>query len=176
MMFPDGSIERFGLLADSYRHWSGEALVKAPARRADAARWAYREASFPLLAHGSQADPLFIYANLSAQRLFEYEWDEFIGTPSRFSAPQILRNERDRLVRYVDQQGIVEPYEGIRISRTGRLFWIDAVVWKLIDRSEESAGLAAMIRGTRPASLAQVHARADITHSADTGDLPCSQR
>ncbi|ABW14794.1 conserved hypothetical protein [Parafrankia sp. EAN1pec] len=40
-------------------------------------------APFGLLAHDASTDPLFVYANKTAQQRFEYTWDEFVGMPSR---------------------------------------------------------------------------------------------
>jgi hypothetical protein len=68
------------LLRDSYRRVVGVPMVpEGSLTGADAARWLYRDAPFCLLAHDGSADPAFIYANVSAQKCFEYSWEEFVG-------------------------------------------------------------------------------------------------
>ena len=44
----------------------------------------------PLLMHGNEADPVFCYANRTAQRLWGLTWDEFIRLPSRLSAEPLV--------------------------------------------------------------------------------------
>lgn len=55
------------LLCDTYRHWTGRDLVAPGPARAETL---YR-APFVVLSHNTDADPLFTYANLAAQTLFE---------------------------------------------------------------------------------------------------------
>lgn len=134
------------LIEDSYRHWTGHAL----AAETDRVAWLYREAPFALLAHGGHDDPLFIYANAAAQRLFEYSWDQIVGLPSRLSAPPAQRAARARLLQRVEREGLVRGYDGLRVSRNGRRFWIEnATVWQLRDAAGRSAGLAALIPSWR---------------------------
>ena len=71
-MRPD--IER--LLEASYRMVVGREL------RADAGGEPY-DAPAALLMHGNEADPVFCYANRTAQGLWGLTWDEFIRLPSR---------------------------------------------------------------------------------------------
>ncbi len=47
-----------------------------------------------MLAHNTDPDPRFIYANKTAQACFEYAGDEFITLPSRLSAEAPNRAER----------------------------------------------------------------------------------
>jgi hypothetical protein len=48
------------------------------------------------------------------------------------------------LLTAVTQQGYIDDYSGIRISRTGRRFRIlQATVWNLIDAHDRYAGQAA---------------------------------
>ena len=51
-----------------------------------------------LLMPGNEADPVFCYANRTAQRLWGLTWDEFIRLPSRHSAEPLVQAERDRLL------------------------------------------------------------------------------
>ena len=136
----------FALLTDSYARLVGALLVpqgKDPG-------WLYREAPFAVLAHGTDPDPKFIYANKCAQACFEYSWGEFLALPSRLSAEPIDRAERQRLLDQVARNGFLCGYRGIRVAKSGRRFLIeDGVVWELIDRDGVRRGQAATFRSWR---------------------------
>ena len=78
-MRPD--LER--LLEASYRTVVGRDL------RIDAGGDLY-DAPAALLMHGNEADPVFCYANRTAQGLWGLTWDEFIRLPSRLSAEPLV--------------------------------------------------------------------------------------
>ena len=102
-------------------------------------------APFVVLSHDTAQDPIFNYANLIGQRLFEMTWADFMVTPSRYSAEPLARSERLRLFDRVASIGFIDDYRGIRISRTGRRFRIDkATVWTVRDEAGNFAGQAAM--------------------------------
>jgi hypothetical protein len=87
-----------------------------------------------VLAHNTDPDPRFIYANKAAQACFEYDWDEITSLPSRLSAEPVDREERQKLLDDVARQGFATGYSGLRIAKSGRGFRIeDGVVWQLID-------------------------------------------
>ncbi|MEU2867410.1 MEKHLA domain-containing protein [Streptomyces mirabilis] len=88
----------FSLLSGSYQRLLGRALAPGLPNGADAAGWLYHDAPFAVLAQDTADDPAFVYANTSAQRLFAYSWQEFVGLPSRLSAPVAGRGARDRLI------------------------------------------------------------------------------
>jgi MEKHLA domain len=73
------------LLTESYATVVGGPLVPEGMSGDAAADWLY-DAPFGLLAHDTSADPLFVYANRTAQERFGYTWDEFVGLSSRLSA------------------------------------------------------------------------------------------
>jgi hypothetical protein len=124
-------------------HWSSEQ---------EAANWLYGQAPFGLLAHDTSGDPLFTYANLTAQRCFEYDWDAFVGLPSRLSASPAAQEDRDALVRDVTAHHFASGYRGKRVSRTGKRFWIeDVTMWDLIDGEGALHGQAAVFRSWSPA-------------------------
>lgn len=117
---------------------------------ADATRWLHESAPFCLLAHDTRPDPIFSYANQSAQRLFEYSWAEFMVLPSRLSAEVPNQDERRRLLEQVARQGFSAGYRGVRIARSGRRFWIeDATVWQVTDVDGTAHGQAAAIPSWR---------------------------
>jgi PAS domain S-box-containing protein len=133
------------LLTESFRKYTGSLLVPADLTGGSAAQWLYN-APFGLLAHDTAADPRFIYANLTAQRLFEYDWDEFVGMPSRLSAEGDDRDQRQVFMQAVLERGYASGYQGIRVAKSGRRFWIeDATVWNLTDSDGVRRGQAAMI-------------------------------
>ncbi|GAB3279939.1 MEKHLA domain-containing protein [Kineosporia babensis] len=141
------------LMARSYHELVGEPLVPdGPAGRppgSDGPTVADRlyRAPFGLLAHDTSPDPVFRYANLAVQKLFEYGWDEFVGLPSRLSAGEEDREARRVLLENVRRHGFTNDYRGPRVARSGRRFWIDNVtVWNLIDDDGTRVGQAALIR------------------------------
>ena len=139
-------------LIRSYRQLTGRELVSRSLPTASAVRALY-EAPFAVLAHNSEYDPKFTYANVTAQQLFEMAWSEIIGTPSRLSAEPLLREERQRLLELVGHDGYINDYKGIRISRTGKRFLLEgATVWNLTDENGQSIGQAAVFAHWEPVS------------------------
>ena len=134
----------FDLLVSSYRRTLGRepAFLEHGAPRS--VNWLYSQASHPVLAHNTDPDPRFIYANRAAQTAFEYDWDEITGLPSRLSAEPVDREERQRLLDSVARHGFATGYSGVRIAKSGRRFLIEeGVVWQLIDRDGAVRGQAA---------------------------------
>jgi hypothetical protein len=85
-----------------------------------------------------------VYKNQTTLHLFEMDWETFTRLPSRQSAEPLLREERERLLQAVTQQGYIDHYTGVRISGTGRRFLIsNALVWNLRDAAGNYAGQAA---------------------------------
>lgn len=136
-------VDQAARIIASYRHWTGRHLVDPALDPAAAARALYR-APFVVLAHDTAADPVFTYANLTAQSLFERSWREIIGLPSRYSAEPLVREERARLLEQVAREGYTDDYSGVRISASGRRFRVRrATVWNVIDASGALCGQAA---------------------------------
>ena len=137
----------FELLSSSYSRLVGETLVPGAGNDQEAARWLYEEAPFCVLAHNTAPDPRFVYANKSAQACFEYTWDEVTSLPSRLSAEAPQREDRQRFLDEVTRQGFVKDYRGLRVSGSGRRFWIeDGTVWQLIDDQGILHGQAVVFR------------------------------
>lgn len=94
-----------------------------------------------VLCHDTSPDPLFVYANAAAQALWERSWEDFIGWPSRLTAPAQARAERAAALAGA---GVVRGYTGVRVSASGRLFRIhDATVWTVSDDAGQVVGQAA---------------------------------
>ena len=130
----------FELLTGSFRRIVGRQLVSEE----QGPDWLYHEAPFVVLAHNTDTDPRFVYANKAGQNCFEYPWDEFVTLPSRLSAELPNRVERQRLLDAVTRNGFISDYRGLRIAKSGRRFWIeDGIVWQLVDRDGNHRGQAA---------------------------------
>ena len=122
------------LLYDSFQELTGRYLLNLRAMDGLGLGRALFFAPFALVSHNTNADPIFNYANQTALRLFQMEWDEFVTLPSRCSAEQPHRDERETLLKQVSEQGYIDNYSGIRISKQGSRFMIsEAVVWNLVD-------------------------------------------
>ncbi len=131
------------LILASHRRLTGRELQPADGTPAERAYRLYH-APFALLAHDRAEDPVFFYANLSAQRLFELPWQAIVRLPSRLSAEPLARAEREHLLRRVAEQGYIDDYGGVRVAASGRRFRIaGATVWNLIDAAGDVVGQAA---------------------------------
>jgi len=136
--------EHVELLTHSYRRWTGEDFFSNLEH--ERAKYFYH-APFAILSHNTATDPIFNYANLTAQSLFEMPWNEFVQLPSRLSAEAPEQDERDRLLHQVTQHGYINNYSGIRISRLNKRFYVDnVVIWNLFNTNEIYCGQAAVIK------------------------------
>ncbi|MBN3736375.1 MEKHLA domain-containing protein [Burkholderia sp. Tr-20390] len=141
----------FLLLADSYHRLVNRPLVPDGMSASDGAAWLYDTAPFGILAHDTAADPVFVYGNRRAQAIFEYDWDELTALPSRLSAEPMERHERQVFLDKVMRDGFVAEYRGVRVTKSGKRFWIErATVWQLMDANGVVHGQAAMIPEVRP--------------------------
>lgn len=139
-----GWIEHTQRLLDSYRHWTGRELIPRVGSPDDQAQ-ALFVAPLVVLSHGTEDDPLLNYANRAALQLWGFELEELFRTPSRLTAEPLHRDERARLLARTAQQGFVDDYQGIRITRSGQRFYIpQATVWNLLDEQQRYIGQAAM--------------------------------
>lgn len=146
---PAHMADHVSLLADSFQRLTGRLLIEADADALAQCVWA---APFALVSHGTEPDPVFNYANLTALRLFEMTWQDFTRLPSRLSAEAPNRRERARLLAQVSAQGYIDDYAGVRISASGRRFVIEgAVVWNVVDAQGGYHGQAAMFAHWRDA-------------------------
>ena len=142
--------EHIARLCDSYHRLTGKWLTDLadfdPADSQNLAQAIYY-APFSLLSHGTEPDPIFNYANLTAQRLFEMDWSEFTQLPSRRSAEAVNQAQREKLLATVTQQGFIEGYTGLRVSKRGKRFSITNVtIWNVLDTAGNYYGQAAVWR------------------------------
>jgi hypothetical protein len=134
----------------SHRDLTGRALIDVSAGADDAAiAQALYTAPCVVLAHNAAADPVFIYANRTAQKLWELDWDAFLALPSQKSAAPHARAERAALLARVRVRGFIDDYRGERVSASGRRFTIEqATVWNLPAGAGRSGQAATFSRWT----------------------------
>jgi PAS domain-containing protein len=141
----------FTLLTGSYRRLIGRCLLPEGMTAEHQASWLYKDAPFAVLAHNDAPDPVFVYGNEAAQRLFEYGWEELTTLPSRLSAEAPERDQRQQFLERVGRDGYVTGYSGIRVTKSGKRFRIEnATVWQLIDADGRCHGQAAMLPQASP--------------------------
>lgn len=131
------------ILLDSFARRLGRELID---RSGDAESQAERlfTASFVVVSHGTEADPVLNYGNRTALELWETDFDALTAMPSRLTAEPGHRDERARLLQRTSRDGYVDDYRGIRISARGRRFLIEqAIVWNLDDAEGNRLGQAA---------------------------------
>jgi hypothetical protein len=131
---------RIAPVAASYLRLIGQPLVPSGGDPVEA-MW---RAGQVILAHGTEADPLFFFANRAGLAAFETTVAAVQRMPSRLSAEPALREERARLLAEVTTHGFIDDYAGMRISALGRRFHIaKATVWNVEDDSGNRIGQAA---------------------------------
>lgn len=135
---------RLRLIVDSFHRLTGKPLLEAvpdDVRELALALW---DAPRAIVAHGTEADPVFFYGNRLALQQFEMSFEEFMQLPSRLSAEAPVREERARLLQQVSERGYVDNYAGMRIAKSGRRFMItNGTVWNLVDETGVYRGQAA---------------------------------
>jgi|SRR6478735_6919711 len=137
----DEARERLKLVVTSYHRLTGRHLVDANDPDPWRACWS---APRVIVAHGTEADPVFFYGNRLALQLFELDFAAFTQLLSRYSAEPMLREERDTLLARVRERGFIDDYAGVRISATGQRFRIEqATVWNVLDERGVRRGQAA---------------------------------
>ncbi len=132
------------MLVESYRRLTGQPLLADVPADAAALATAVWEAPFAIVAHGTEADPLFFYGNRYALHCFEMTFADFARLPSRLSAEPVNQQARERALRQVAAQGYVDGYAGMRIASSGRRFMIEqCTIWNLTDDAGTAHGQAA---------------------------------
>ena len=130
-------IDHLKLLEQSLKKVTDKKLIVNNLESQDDAKSIY-ESSTILLSHGNQAEPVFNYANKSAQKLFEMDWAEFTCLPSKYSAEPVNQSARQRLLDEVSEKGFISNYTGVRIAKSGKRFYIkNALVWNVYDQNSD---------------------------------------
>ena len=142
---------RLRLIAESYRRLTGKPLLPEMPQDEDTLREAMWHAPFAIVAHGTEADPVFFYGNLYALRHFEMNFDEFARLPSRLSAEPVAQEAREEALAKVAQTGYIDGYSGMRVAKSGRRFMItDCTIWNLLDIEGKYHGQAALFVAQYP--------------------------
>jgi hypothetical protein len=151
--------ERLRLIVESYRRLTGKELMGAASAAISPQcndtfatevaptilRHALWNAPRAIVAHGTEADPVFFYGNRLALELFGMGFEEFARLPSRLSAEPLAQEAREKLLEQVMRQGYVDGYSGVRIAKDGSRFTIaDCTVWNLADKAGGLRGQAAV--------------------------------
>ncbi|PCJ61233.1 MAG: MEKHLA domain-containing protein [Planctomycetota bacterium] len=101
-------------------------------------------ANFIVLSHGTETDPILNYGNKNALELWEMSFEHFTQTTSKKTAEAPLREEREALLQRVKEDGYIDDYQGIRITKSGKRFFIEtAIVWNITDDHNNLIGQAA---------------------------------
>ena len=109
MLFPEPSenngylVEHITLMEESLRRLTGKQFTDFGLNSNNLGKSLYY-APFVVVSHNTDPDPIFNYANLTAQKLFEINWAEFTSFPSRQSAEVPNQAERARLMEAVTNQ------------------------------------------------------------------------
>ncbi len=129
--------DRIALIESSFARLAGRALVVGGTEL-----WSAPNA---VVAHGTEAPPLFFYANAIALNLFRMDASRFIGLPSYRSAEEgSEREERERMFEQLEANDILTGYSGVRIAADGSRFRIEeAIIWNLVDEHGQRHGQAA---------------------------------
>ena len=145
-MLSEEIIQHSQLLYNSFFTVTGKVLLDKLTGKKELAEALYH-APFVLLSHGTQPDPVFTYANLTAQQLWELDWEAFTQMPSRLSAEPVAVSERQAMLEEARKKGFIADYQGIRIASSGKRFIIkNAILWNIYDSAGAYKGQAAMFR------------------------------
>lgn len=135
-------------MIESYFRKTGRPLFDEEVEISDVAHLLW-DAPFALLAHDTDEDPKFVYANNAALTLFECEWNEIIGTPSRESAApdKEIQDDRSALLAKALENGFVDDYEGWRKSFKGKPFKVsNTTIFNIESPGGDAMGQAAVLR------------------------------
>ena len=138
-------VRRCGYLTNSYARWLKRPLLADSPVDPLALTRALYELDAVLVSHGTQADPVFWFANRAAQRLWDMDWKTFTTFPSRLSAEPDEQSARSQLLSRATRDGFISDYTGVRVSSKGQRFRIrDVVLWNIRDDHDQPAGQAAL--------------------------------
>eukprot|EP00667_Euglena_gracilis_P025548 EG_transcript_30060 len=130
------------LLLSNYRRLLHADLAGVSLDDPDFARTLY-ESPYAIISHGNEADPIYNYANLTAQRLFEMSWERFTSIPSRSTTDEMRQADRDAFVQATREHGYQSGYPGVRTSDKGRRFQLrNCTLFNLVDEDGDYRGQA----------------------------------
>ena len=131
------------IMLNSFRRFVGRELISRTGDIYEEARIVF-DASFVVVSHGTQDDPILNYGNKTALSLWEMDISTLTSMPSRLTAEPLHRDERAQLMTRAARDGFVDDYRGVRISSSGKRFLIEqAIIWNLTDADGQRVGQAA---------------------------------
>ena len=131
------------ILLDSFNQFLGYQLISRKETVQKQSEILFK-ADFVVVSHGIQVDPILNYGNEIALNLWEMNWSDFTQTPSRLTAEPVNRKARKVMLQQAKAQGYIDNYSGVRISKTGKRFFIEtAIIWNLLDSQGNKCGQAA---------------------------------
>lgn len=149
-------VEHSQVILDSFQRWLGRDLINRETSREQQAQDLFA-ASFVVVSHGVQDDPILSYGNQTALQLWEMDFATLTSIPSRLTAEPMHRDERAQLLAQTSAHGFVDQYRGIRVSRSGKRFMIrEAIVWNLLSPEGQYVGQAATFSDWEPLAPAAV--------------------
>lgn len=115
----------------------GEDAEHSPSKIHDNERWV-------VVSHDTAEDtpasvvrgegPVFNYGNLACLKQFRMQWDEFTCLPSRYSAEEMERGARERLLAKVRKYGYADDSNIVRVAKDGTRFQIEKyILWNLFN-------------------------------------------
>lgn len=145
---PEGRVENI----DRWVAWSSDSLFRLTGQtllekmQIDSIPQVHSHTRYAVLSHGTQDDPIFHYFNRAALETFEYTEGEVYKIPSRYSAPDgAARSVRDKLIGEATQAEVLNLYDSIRITKSGKLFMIKHIVlWNVYDDDGVRVGQTAI--------------------------------
>ena len=135
------------IILGNLQRWTGKNLIREYGFSLDKLGERVFNADFYLLSHTNASDPILNYANRKALELWEVTWEELITMPSSKTAKPVDRQERSAMLDRVSADNYFDGYRGIRISKTGKEFYIsDGIIWNLLINNDELYGQAAWFK------------------------------
>lgn len=130
---------------ESLKRFTGKSLYERMGLDDERPQLVHENARYGVLSHGTQPDPIYHYFNQAALEAFGYPESEIYQIPSRMSAPEHLRLERDQIIQSVLEEDVRLIPVGIRQRKTGEIFQInDIVLWNVYDDLGQRVGQTAL--------------------------------
>jgi hypothetical protein len=146
---PAGRVEDI----DQWIQWCSDSLKKARGVslldyiHVDCIADVHSHERYAVVSHGTQDDPIFCYANAATLATFQYSEEEFYQLPSRKSAPTVggERNNRQKIMKDVDNNQVWDIPSGIRQRKDGSLFeFRDVILWNVYTDKGQRVGQCAV--------------------------------
>ena len=147
MDYKDSFLQQWCIfLLDSYSKFYGEELVSRTENPEEQLK-IVDQADFVILSHGTEPSPILNFGNKKTLNLWKLDWQTFTSTPSKETAENAYREEREKMLKDVEEQNFTTDYKGIRISSEGERFVIENVkVWNIFNTENERIGQAASFK------------------------------